>query len=186
VADNPSTEPRAGERVGVARALRRLGRDERFAALGAVICFASLALPWYHVRFASRFDKSGFGSFGFAEAALIITVLAALFLLVQVGRGRRPPMPLHEGTLLAAAGIWAGLIVGYMMLDRPTATIADFPIDFGLSYGVFFALGGAATLALAGLRIRHAERLREAAGSVTPEAEAGRTPTSASPTRSPR
>ena len=77
-------------------------------------------------------------------------------------------------------------VVGYMMLDRPTATIADFPIDFGLSYGVFFALGGAATLALAGLRIRHAERLREAAGSVTPEAEAGRTPTSASPTRSPR
>jgi hypothetical protein len=167
----------------LARALPSLGRYERIAALGALTCLASLALPWYHVRFANRFEKSGLGSFGFAEAALIITVLAALFLLVQVGRGRRPPMPLHEGTLLAVAGTWAAVIVGFLMLDRPSATIFDFPIDYGLSYGIFFALGGAATLALTGLRIRHTELGRE---QVTRQPKADRSPTSASPSQSPR
>jgi hypothetical protein len=186
VAENPSTDPPGGNRIGVARALLSLGRDERLAALGALTCLASLVLPWYHVRFASRFDKSGLGSFGFAEAALIITIVAALVLLVQVGRGRRPPLPLHEGTLLAAAGIWSALLVGFLMLDRPSTTIGDFPIDFALSYGVFFALGGAAAMALAGLRIRHSELGREAAAKLTREAEAARNPTSASPTRSPR
>jgi hypothetical protein len=183
VAASPSTEPTPGERVGLARALLSHGRYERLAALGALTCLASLPLPWYQVRFANRFQKSGLGSFGFAEAALIITVGAALVLLVQVGRGRRPPLPLHEGTLLAAAGTWAAGIVGFLMLDRPSATIIHFPVDYGLSYGIFFALGGAATLALAGLRIRHAELGRE---QVTRPPEAARSPTSASPPRSPR
>ena len=174
------------ERVGIARALLSHGRYERLAALGALTCLASLPLPWYHVRFASRFEKSGLGSFGFAEAALIITVGAALVLLIQVGRGRRPPMPLREGTLLAAAGTWAAVIVGFLMLDRPSATIFVFPVDYGLSYGIFFALGGAATLALAGLRIRHAELGRETEAPLTAEGEAARSPTSASPSRSPR
>ena len=186
MADSPSTESAAGERIGVAQALRSLGRYERFAALGALTCLVSLLLPWYHVRFATRLDRSGLGSFGFAEAALIITVAAALVLLVQVGRGRRPPLPLHEGTLLIVAGIWSAVIVGYLMLDRPSATIADFPINFGLSYGVFFAMGGAATMALAGLRIRHAELGDEAAARLSQEEQAARSPTSASPTRSPR
>lgn len=167
-------------------ALLSLGGYERLAALGAVICFASLPMPWYRIRFASRFAKSGFGSFGFAEAALLITVGAALILLIEVARGRRPPLPLHEGTLILVAGIWSAGIVGFLMVDRPSTTISDFPTDFGLSYGIFVAMAGAAMIAIAGWRIRHEELSREAAGRVTREAEAARSPTSASPTRSPR
>ena len=92
----------------------------------------------------------------------MITLAAALTLLVRVGGGRRPPLPLHEGTLLAASGIWSAAIVGYLMFDRPTAVFADFPTDYRLGYGIFVALGGAVLLALAGLRIRRDELARRA------------------------
>ena len=107
VAASPSTR-----HPGVLRSLLRLGRFERLAALGAIICLGSLLLPWYEARFTSGLGKSGIGRFGFAEGALVITLAAALMLLVRVGGNRRPPLPLHEGTLLAASGIWAAAIVG--------------------------------------------------------------------------
>jgi hypothetical protein len=171
---------------GAVQALLSLGRYERLAALGALVCLASLPLPWYRVRFASRFAKSGFGSFGFAEAALLITVGAALILLVEVGRGRRPPLPLHEGTLLAGAGVWSAGIVGFLMIDRPATTIRGIPTDYALSFGIFFAMAGAVMMAVAGVRIRHSELSREATAPITRGEEAARSPTSASRTRSPR
>ena len=181
VAASPSTEhPRALE------SLLRLGRFERLAALGALICIASLPLPWYELGFGGGFSKSGLGNFGFAEAALLITVGAALTLLVRVGSGRRPPLPLHEGTLLAAAGAWSAAIVGYLMFDRPTAIFADFPTNYGLGYGIFVALGGAAVLALAGLRIRKDELARLAEVAARKAEEGARSPTSSSPPRSAR
>jgi hypothetical protein len=171
---------------GPLRALLSLGRYERLAALGALACIASVPLPWYHVRYADSFTKSGFGSFGFAEAALLITVAAALVLLVEVGRGRRPPLPLHVGTMLIVAGVWSAILVGLLMIDRPTTTIRDFPTDYALSFGIFVAMAGAVTIAVAGWRIRHSELSREAAARLTPGEEAARSPTSASRTRSPR
>ena len=59
------------------------------------------------------------------------------------------------------SGAWAGAIVVYLMIDRPQFTLAGFDQDYSLGYGVFVALGGAALLALAGLRIRRTELARE-------------------------
>ena len=126
------------------------------AAVGAVLCVAATPLPWYKAPIGGLV-KTGLGTFGFAEAALLVTAGAALGLLLQVGRGRRPPMPLHEGTLLAAAGIWSGLIVLFLMLDRPQFELAGFDQDYSLAYGIFVALGGAVILVVAGLRIRRVE-----------------------------
>ena len=105
--------------------------------------------------------KTGLGSFGFAMAAQLITAGAAIALLIQAGRGRHPPKPLHEGALLAAAGFWEGGIVVFLIFDRPQFELAGFNQDYALSYGIFVALGGAALLAMAGLRIRQVELVRE-------------------------
>jgi hypothetical protein len=94
-------------------------------------------------------------------AAQLITVGGALVMLFEVARGRRPPLPLHEGTLLAGAGIWAGAIVVYSLFDRPQFELAGFNQDYSLAYGIFVALGGAGLLAIAGLRIRRTELVRE-------------------------
>jgi hypothetical protein len=133
---------------------------ERLAGLGALVCALSTALPWYKAPLGGLV-RTGLGTFGFAMAAQLITVAAALVLLLEVGRGRRPPLPLHEGTLLAAAGIWAGGIVVYSMFDRPQFQLAGFNQDYSLAYGIFVALGGAGVLAIAGLRIRRIELRRE-------------------------
>ncbi len=176
---------RSTEHPGPLRVLLSLGRFEQLAALGAVICVASLALPWYRLGLAGGLGRSGASSFGFAVAALIITAASALALLIRVGSGRRPPLPLHEGTLLAVAGAWSAVIIGYLMIDRPTATIADFPTAFSLGYGIFVAMGGAIVLVLAGLRVRGDEVAIKAATRQVTEEEA-RSPTSSSPPRSRR
>ncbi|MFN8161640.1 MAG: hypothetical protein U0R52_11430 [Solirubrobacterales bacterium] len=148
--------------LGILLALRG---TERVAALAALTCAVSLALPWYRVRIGEGISQSGLGTFGFAEAALLVTVGSALALVLRVASGRRPPLPMHEGTLLAVAGAWAAFIVGYLMLDRPRQTEIDFPAGFGLAYGIFVAMGAAIVLMLAGLRIRRDEGAGDAAAS---------------------
>ena len=157
MAANPSERPPAeSSPPGWLQAFGALGPSERLAGAGALICLAATALPWYTAPVAGLV-KTGLGTFGFAEAALIISAGAALFLLWQVARGRRPPLPLHEGTLLATAGIWSGLILVYLMFDRPTFKLAQFDQEYSLGYGIFISLGGAVLLVLAGLRIRRRE-----------------------------
>ena len=158
MAATPSERPPAGPPAdGWLRALATLGRAERLAGAGALICVAATVLPWYKAPVAGLV-KTGLGSFGFAEAALMLSAGAALALLWQVAWGRRPPLPLHEGTLLATAGVWSGLIVVYLMFDRPTFRLAGFDQDYSLAYGIFVALGGAVLLVLAGVRVRRGER----------------------------
>jgi hypothetical protein len=162
VASHSDPEPSnaAPQQLSWWQAIGALTATERLAALGALICAAATVLPWYEAPIGGLV-KTGLGSFGFAMAAQLITAGAAIALLIEVGRGRRPPMPLHEGTLLASAGIWAGAIVTYSMFDRPQFELAGFNQDYALAYGIFVAFGGAALLAMAGLRIRQVELLRE-------------------------
>jgi hypothetical protein len=133
--------------------------SERLAGLGALICAGATLLPWYRAP-VEDLGKTPWGAFGFALLALLITLGAALILLMRVARGRRPPLPLHEGTLLAAAGIWAGMVILFMMFDRPEFNLAGFEQEYRLAYGGFVALGGAAVLTIAGLRIRRLELTR--------------------------
>jgi hypothetical protein len=139
-----------------------MGPAERLAGLGALVCLGALLLPWYRAPILGLV-KTGLGAFSFAEAALLITAGSALALLMQVARGRRPPLPLHEGTLLAIAGTWSAAIVVFLMFDRPTFRLAGFDQDYSLAYGIFVALGGAVVLVVAGLRIRRIELARERA-----------------------
>jgi hypothetical protein len=151
--DRPSRRPRPANWL---EGIAALGGAERMAAMGAVVCAAATALPWYKAP-VGGLVKTGLGSFGFAMAAQLITAVAALVLLAEFGRGRRPPTPLHKGTLLAAAGIWAGAIVVFLMFDRPQFPLAGFDQDYSLAYGIFVSLAGAGLLAASGLRIRQTE-----------------------------
>jgi hypothetical protein len=145
----------------VGASYQALGPSGRLAVLGAIICAGSLLFPWYRAPFSPDLVRTGLNTFGFAAAALLITVGAALALLFELGRGRRPPLPLRDGTLITGAGIWALLITGYLMLDRPNSTLAGFEQDYSLAYGVFITLGGALLLTVAGLRMRREEITRD-------------------------
>ncbi len=156
--DSRSIEERVARRVG--RAVRRMGPSERLAGTGAIVAAGSLLLPWYGAPIASDLVKTGFGAFTFATAAMLLTVGATLYLVLEVGDGYRPPRPLTVGTLLIAAGAWMALTIVFQMFDRPSFDLADVDDDYEVRYGAFVALGGAAAIILAGTR----RRVREAAG----------------------
>jgi hypothetical protein len=139
---------------------RRLDPDERLAAIGALVVLGSLLLPWYGLPIGDVV-KTGVGSFGWIQLALMITIGGALVLLYECSHGRVLPAPLDEGALLAACGVWAAVLVAFRMFDKPSFELGALGADPNLRYGVFVAFGGAVLLAVAGVRKRRA-------GSLTP------------------
>lgn len=122
---------------------------------------ASLPLPWWRAPTDHDLVVTGFGDFGWVEAALVLTATMVLLLVLRVGAGHVPPRPLREWALLLVAGVWAGVIVAYRMVDRPEFTLGGAEEPYDLGYGIMLALAGAALIAAAGLRLRAPEQKRE-------------------------
>ena len=89
-------------RSSVVEAWRVLGPEQRVVAVGAFLLIIST-----------------FGPFSWVEAAVILLALALLALLKR--RADRSPfhLPFGDGTVIAAAGAWAGLLIAVRVLDRP-------------------------------------------------------------------
>lgn len=151
-------EETAGQRLG--RIALALDRNERLAALGALAIPLSLLFPWYGFKLGSPLSATGFESFNFAHLGLLMTAAAAMAVVLAPHLGIDLPRPLTRAPLLIAAGAWAGVLVAYLMADRPDLLAGIGTIGgVRLRYGVFVAAGGAAAIGLAGLRIA---RLRDA------------------------
>src|SRR3954468_10247070 len=84
------------------QAWRVLGFEQRLAAVGSVLLIVST-----------------FGPFSFVEAAEILTALGVLLLLKRRADGYQFHLPFGDGTVIAAAGIWAGLLILIRLFDRP-------------------------------------------------------------------
>ena len=129
-------------------AWRRLNFEQRLAAVGALLLIVST-----------------FGPFSFVELAILLTAAAVLALLKQRADRKQFHLPFGDGTVIFAAGIWAGLLIVVRLFDRP------------LGQSVL-ALGCAAIVALAGLR----ERSKRPPDDVAPpEAPTVRLPPEAPP-----
>jgi hypothetical protein len=117
------------------RAFRLLNLEQRAAAVAALLLIMST-----------------FGPFSFVEAAEILLALGVLALLFARAEGKRFHLPFGDGTAVAAAGIWAGLLILVRVFDR----------SLGLN---LLALACAAILFLAGAR----ERAKRPADDLPPE-----------------
>lgn len=138
---------------------RSLPPPARLAATGALAVAGSMLFPWYGVEFSSGLSLTGLDSFGLGQLALLLTVGAALYLIVRCATGYELPRPLGQGGLLAAAGAWSAVLAGYLMLDRPDEIAGRTGIH--LRYGVFVALGGSLAILVGGLRLRRDNRVAE-------------------------
>ncbi len=140
------------------RELRGLRGNERIAVGGAVTIVISLLLPWYGLPLAGGLVKTGFGSFGFAEGAIVLTCAATVYLSLLIGGGYVPPRPLREWALYVTAGSWIGLILAYRMADRPELSLdlqaVSVDRTYELRYGIFVAFAGALAIVAAGIRTR--------------------------------
>jgi hypothetical protein len=86
----------------VVRTFRLLGFEQRIAAVGAVL----LAI-------------STFGPFSFVEVAEILIAVGVLALLRARALGKEFHLPFGDGTVIAAAGAWAAVLIAVRLFDRP-------------------------------------------------------------------
>ena len=121
---NPSDDPLKLHGLAPAETWRRLNPEQRAAGVGSLLLIVST-----------------FGPFSFVEAAIIAVAFAVLLLLRKRAEGREFHIPFGDGTMIAVAGVWCGVLILIRLFDRP--------VGQGL-----LALACAAILGLAGLRER--------------------------------
>jgi hypothetical protein len=114
---------------------RLLGPEQRVAAVGSLLLIVST-----------------FGPFTFVELAEILTACAVLLLLKKRADGSVFHLPFGDGTAIAAAGVWCGLLILIRLFDR----------SLGQN---LLALACAAIVFAAGMR----ERARRPMDDVPPE-----------------
>ena len=86
---------------GLRPAWKLLGPEQRVAAVGSLLLIVST-----------------FGPFGWVEVAEIVTALGVLLRLKRRAAGAPFHLPCGDGTAIAAAGVWAGLLVLVRFFDR--------------------------------------------------------------------
>jgi hypothetical protein len=79
-----------------------LGFEQRVAAVGSLLLVVST-----------------FGPFSFVEAAEILAAIGVLLLLKRRADGYQFHLPFGDGTAIAAAGVWSGLLILIRLFDRP-------------------------------------------------------------------
>jgi len=166
----PRTEP--GPASGVAGAVRRsraawrgLSPEHRLCGVGALALLVTMFLPWYTTSRGVAIPRRGaqlvqdsqtaIQAFSFVEAAVLLVSLGVLALLFARGERRAFHLPGGDGTVVAAAGVWAALLIVWRLFDKPELGRG---VSVGLTWGIFVALGAAAALAVAGNRLRAAHR----------------------------
>jgi hypothetical protein len=132
---------------------RTLDPDQRLAGLAACALGASIFLPWWRDP-GLDVTLVGVRRLTFIEVAIFIVAAAVLFLLLRRAEGRAFHLPLSDGTLIAIAGLWSCLLVVFRMLDPPTRTVGGITSDYGIRWGLVFALAAGALLTVAGTRTR--------------------------------
>jgi hypothetical protein len=88
---------------------------------------AEVVGTWRLLNFAQRVAVVGslllivstFGPFSFVEAAEVLIGLGVLALLRARALGKRFHLPFGDGSVIMAAGVWAGLLIVVRLFDRP-------------------------------------------------------------------
>jgi hypothetical protein len=145
----------------LSRAWAGLSREGRIAAVAALALLLTMFLPWYQLQSPSRnngppyiHNINAFGDVSFVEAAIFLVAAGVLTLLLARAEGREFNLPGGDGTIVAIAGGWAGLLIFYRVFSRPAGH--GYPV--GIQWGFFLAFVAAGGLAYAGWRMRHGER----------------------------
>ena len=156
-------------------AWQRLSTGHRQAALAAGGLVAALALPFYDKQafeltadgrlVSAQENLSAFGVISFVEGAVMLVAVAVLALVALRARGVGFSLPGGDGTVIAAAGGWAVLLLVWRLFDKPDVT--GRAVTVGVQWGWFVAV------VIAGALVASGWRLRGAASDPTPDPRAG-------------
>jgi hypothetical protein len=133
--------------------MRRLTPEHRLAAIAAAAMLASLFTPWWRDPVLGL-SHWAVNRLSFIEVALALVGGAVLLLVYRRAEGRVFHLPLADGTLIAAAGAWACVLVGVRLLEPPTRMAGGMALDYKVRWGAFLCLTSAVLLIVAGIRDR--------------------------------
>jgi hypothetical protein len=168
VAHESQTDPTAGRRradQSLAGRLRALPPELRTSGIAAAALAATLILPWYDKSYfalvggkpaAAHANLNAFGVFSFVEAAILLVALGVIYLVWARANQRAFHLPGGDGTVIAAAGGWACLLLVWRLFDKPS--VGDKSATVGIQWGIFAAFVAAGALAAMGARVRAAHR----------------------------
>jgi hypothetical protein len=145
-------------RARIAHTARVLSPDQRLAAVGALGVIASMFLPWWRNPFPPELSYWAVNRFTFIELALVLVAGSVLGMLYGRANGHGFHLPLSDGTLIAAAGVWSSVLVLVRIADPPTRG----GVDYHLRWGFLVALASGALMAYAGVRARRRHRAGQA------------------------
>jgi hypothetical protein len=167
-AEHPAAAGVASFLRRVVAAWRTIGPERRLAATSAIAMLLTMFLPWYSQTSTfvvhgqtrpAEVSLTAFQAFSFVEAAVLLVSAALLALLFARAEQRPFHLPGGDGLIIMAAGGWAGVLIFYRLLDKPTTTAtAMLTTTVGVKWGIFFALLAAVLMAYAGARVRAIER----------------------------
>ncbi len=148
------------------RAWRVLPHERRLAAGASLGMFLALFLPWYQETVIAPNEKvpataslSGWASFSFVEAAVLLVAVFVLTLLFQRAEGKAFHLPGGDGGVIMSSGVWASALVVWRIFDKQSASIHGPGATIsGIQWGILVALGVSVLLAYSGMRIRGAHR----------------------------
>ncbi len=145
------------------------------AAVGLALLFVGLFLDWYQLGAEGQtITASGWTSFEMVDVAIVLIVLAGLWLLTRLYSTA------ERGTeRLLVLGIVALVVVGLQLVEKaPTIEIiANTPgsgVSDSLETGAFVSLAGAVLLLIAGvLNLARSAEVRARAGDTAPVGPGG-------------
>jgi len=145
----------------LSHAWRMMSPEQRLAAIASVALLVTMLFPWYGLQSLNRrtgaidsHNISAFGDVSFVEAAVFLVAVGVIAIVFARAEGRDFHLPGGDGTIVAIAGGWAGLLIFYRVFARPPGH--GYPV--GIEWGFFLAFVAAGAIAFAGLRMRAAER----------------------------
>ena len=179
MADQRSARGNSDDYEGLGRKLGRilgaLDANQRLAGVAAIALIVSMALPWFTQTGIERIQTlqfpptapttravsvtlSGFQSFKWIEAALLLVACAVLVMVAARAEGKAFHLSGGDGVTIAAAGGWCLFLLFWRsVINKPVHP----GLETGVEWGLLVAFASAAALLLAGIRIR-------AVGSVEP------------------
>lgn len=171
--------------------VRRLRQGEQIMGISAVLLFFFMFLPWYgySVKGASATgvdrtaNRSAWQAFSFIDLYLLITIVAALGLVILVMSQRSVALPVAGSVIVTALGGLGVLFILFRIVSKPDVCAAGFCagnlFDRSLKFGVLLGLLGAGGIVFGGLRAMRdegetfgdaAQRLQGVGGAGAPPA----------------
>jgi hypothetical protein len=134
--------------------LTRLRTGEQIAAVAAIALFIIMfAADWFGIKAGGvEFTRDAWGSYGFTDVILLLTVLAAIGLAYLSASGARVNLPVAASAIVTALGILSLILIIISIISPPNFAGVSLPegVDKTRHVGVWLGLIATAVLTYGG------------------------------------